>query len=271
MIPSRLFSNCPTWNSTDAASLSAGVPSPTALTRSVRVAYDRTSSARLRSSSSTSEAETDDVVSTRERTSSRTARSASVMLDSVKRISGARQPTRNSTTDRSRWGRRLRPVITSIERSIGGDIVRLKLHHPSVVRSYHQEMARILIVDDDPDIVKMVVRRLQHANHKAHGVTTRPEAIAFVAEQGSPDVVVLDVDMPDGSGLELLGMLREQTGSDDLPAIFLSSRMRPEDIAAGRELDAVYLTKPFVGNALLSAVENVLDAHAKRHASDDDW
>lgn len=132
-------------------------------------------------------------------------------------------------------------------------------------------MARILVVDDDPDIVKMVVRRLQHANHKAHGVGTRSEATDFVADKGTPDVVVLDVDMPDGSGLELLAMIREQSGSADLPAIFLSSRMRPEDIAAGRELDAVYLTKPFVGNALLAAVDKVLDAHAKRHAADDDW
>lgn len=133
-------------------------------------------------------------------------------------------------------------------------------------------MARILVVDDDPDIVKMVVRRLQQANHKAHGVGSRAEAIAFVSEKGTPDVVVLDVDMPDGSGLELLTMLRDQTGSADLPAIFLSGRMRPDDIAAGRELDAVYLTKPFVANALLTAVDKVLDVHAKRHAqADDEW
>ena len=134
-------------------------------------------------------------------------------------------------------------------------------------------MARILVVDDDPDILKMVIRRLQHANHKAHGVVTRNEATSFIAEKGAPDVVVLDVDMPDGSGLELLTVLREQTGSSDLPAIFLSSRMRPEDIAAGRDLDAVYLTKPFIGSALLGAIEKVLAAHAARHqaAVDDDW
>jgi len=133
-------------------------------------------------------------------------------------------------------------------------------------------MVRILVVDDDPDILKMVVRRLQHANHKAHGVVTRNEATAFITDRGAPDVVVLDVDMPDGSGLELLSVLRHQTGAPDLPAIFLSSKMRPEDIAAGRDLDAVYLTKPFIGNALLGAVEKVIAAHATRHqAAVDDW
>jgi len=132
-------------------------------------------------------------------------------------------------------------------------------------------VARILIVDDDPDIVKMIVRRLQHANHKAHGVSSGAEATSFVAEMGPPDVVVLDVDMPDVTGLELLSLLRHQTGTADLPAIFLSSRMRPDDIAAGRELDAVYLTKPFVGTALLGAIDKVLEAHEKRHTVTEEW
>ncbi|MEP7047306.1 MAG: response regulator [Ilumatobacteraceae bacterium] len=132
-------------------------------------------------------------------------------------------------------------------------------------------MARILVVDDDPDVVRLVVRRLQHANHKAHGVHNADDATAFVAERGTPDIVVLDVDMPNVDGLELLGRLREQTGSAELPAIFLSGRMRPDDIAAGRHLGAIYLTKPFVGNALLSAIDGIVEAEQRRTADPNEW
>lgn len=136
---------------------------------------------------------------------------------------------------------------------------------------YTPHVARILVVDDDPDVVKLVVRRLQHADHKAHGVHNAADASAFVAERGTPDIVVLDVDMPEIDGLELLAQLREQTGSPELPAIFLSGRMRPDDIAAGRDLGAIYLTKPFVANALLGAIDGIIEAEQRRTVAPDEW
>ena len=132
-------------------------------------------------------------------------------------------------------------------------------------------MARILVVDDDADIVRLVVRRLQNANHRVHGVQSAAEASALVAAKGTPDVVVLDVDMPEMDGLELLGQLREQSASPELPAIFLSGRMRPDDIAAGRELGATYLTKPFVANALIGAIDAILEEKQRREAASGEW
>ena len=131
--------------------------------------------------------------------------------------------------------------------------------------------ARILVVDDDPDVVQLVVRRLQNADHKVRGVHNAADALAFVTEKGTPDMVVLDVDMPDMDGLALLALLREQTGSPELPAIFLSGRMRPDDIAAGQALGATYLTKPFVGTALLKAVDAIIAAVHGPAAGDDVW
>ena len=133
-------------------------------------------------------------------------------------------------------------------------------------------MAKILVVDDSPDILNLVVRRLQRAGHKAQGAGNAAEACAFVGNNGTPDLVVLDVTMPDVDGFELLGLLREQTGVDDLPAIFLSARVEPEDIATGLALDAVYLTKPYVGSALLSKVDAILEAQeSKRSPVDQAW
>ena len=119
-------------------------------------------------------------------------------------------------------------------------------------------MARILVVDDDPDILSLVVQRLRHCGHVVQGVGEAETAVAFVVERGAPDLLILDVTMPGMDGLELLSRLRADTGVADLPAIFLSGRMRPADIEAGRALGARYLTKPYIANALIAAVDDEL-------------
>jgi CheY-like chemotaxis protein len=118
-------------------------------------------------------------------------------------------------------------------------------------------MSKLLVVDDDPDILALVQLRLQRAGHRVLGASAGAEALAIVAERGTPDLAVLDVSMPGMSGLELLTRLREQQGQD-VPAVFLSARVQPEDIQRGRSLGATYLTKPFVASALLNAVEREL-------------
>jgi CheY-like chemotaxis protein len=118
-------------------------------------------------------------------------------------------------------------------------------------------MSKLLVVDDDPDILALVQLRLQRAGHKVVGAASGAEALAIVAERGVPDLAVLDVSMPGMSGLELLSTLREQQAKD-LPAVFLSARVQPEDIERGRSLGATYLTKPFIASALLNAVERTL-------------
>lgn len=127
-------------------------------------------------------------------------------------------------------------------------------------------MAKVLVVDDDADLLALVGRRLRHAGHRVVEVGCGVDAEAVVRDKGVPDVLVLDVNMPDLNGLELLGRVRNQTGQADLPAVFLSGRVAAEDIAAGQALGAVYLTKPFVNSALLRAVEAVLSAQAQPKA-----
>lgn len=116
-------------------------------------------------------------------------------------------------------------------------------------------MSRILVVEDDEDVRDMVIFRLKQGGHHTRGVGSAQEALAAVAERGVPDAVVLDVGLPDISGLDLLTRLRECPGAASLPVIFLSGRVTEQDIAAGRALGATYLTKPFVASALLRAIE----------------
>jgi CheY-like chemotaxis protein len=116
-------------------------------------------------------------------------------------------------------------------------------------------MARILVVDDDPDILNLVAFRLKRHGHNVIAVDSSEDALRVVDERGAPDVAVLDVSMPAPDGFELLGLLRQRETCGELPAIFLSARVLPADIEAGRALGATYLTKPFVATALLNAID----------------
>ena len=119
-------------------------------------------------------------------------------------------------------------------------------------------MAKVLVVDDDPDVLNLVSFRLRKAQHKVIAVSGGLEALAVVVERGAPDVAVLDVMMPGLDGLTLLQRLRDLDGMEKLPAIFLSARVQPEDIEVGRALGATYLTKPFIATALLNAIDAAL-------------
>ncbi len=118
-------------------------------------------------------------------------------------------------------------------------------------------MARLLVVDDDPDILALVTARCRNAGHKVLTATSGQQALEVLGET-PPDVAILDVGLPMMTGFELLVELRKREGMTDLPAIFLSARVQQESIDAGRELGATYLTKPFVASALLTAIDRAL-------------
>ena len=125
-------------------------------------------------------------------------------------------------------------------------------------------MARLLVVDDDPDILALVSARCRAAGHKVLSATSGQNALEALGET-PPDVAILDVGLPMMTGFELLTELRKREGMDALPAIFLSARVQQESIDAGLALGATYLTKPFVASALLTAIERALPA------ADDGW
>lgn len=120
-------------------------------------------------------------------------------------------------------------------------------------------MARVLVVDDDPDILQLVEFQLRHHGHRVATAGSAEEAERLVDERGRPDVVVLDVMMPNVTGFDLLTSLRSREGWENLPAIFLSARALESDVERGRELSAAYLTKPFVASALLQAIEKAVE------------
>lgn len=121
-------------------------------------------------------------------------------------------------------------------------------------------MARLLVVEDDPDIRELVVARLQRARHAVVAADNAEAALDVVRDRGAPDVAILDVGLPGTDGMQLLQQIRDLVGNGQLPAVFLSARVQEEEIARGRGMGAVYLTKPFVASALISTVDRLVSA-----------
>jgi CheY-like chemotaxis protein len=122
---------------------------------------------------------------------------------------------------------------------------------------------RVLVVDDDPNVRDLISFRLRKAGHRVLAAESAAEALALVDRKGAPDVAVLDVTMPEMSGLELLPAMRSREGLENMPAVFLSGRVDHSDVEAGRALDAAYLTKPFSAVALVNAVARACEADAE--------
>lgn len=104
--------------------------------------------------------------------------------------------------------------------------------------------SRILVVDDDPEVAKSIEASLRK-HYKIFVVYSGVEAIKE-ARRHLPDLIVLDVIMPDMDGLETCRQLRIDPALADVPILFLTALGRPEDRVAGFRAGADdYLTKPF--------------------------
>ncbi len=104
------------------------------------------------------------------------------------------------------------------------------------------DAVRVLIVDDEGELVSALVERLNLRGFQAAGVTTGVEALAYLADT-SVDVVVLDVKMPGLGGLEVIRRIKEQRAN--LQVILLTGHGSAQDADRGMELGAYdYLMKP---------------------------
>jgi CheY-like chemotaxis protein len=122
------------------------------------------------------------------------------------------------------------------------------------------EQKQIIVVEDEPDTAEMfaeMMRLLGYQVFKSHGGT---RAISLIAEK-RPAAVVLDLMMPDLSGLDVLRFMRRDPRLDSIPVIIVSAKGLPSDIKRGLDAGAAfYLTKPVAFIDLKEAVEKALQA-----------
>lgn len=106
-------------------------------------------------------------------------------------------------------------------------------------------MGYILAVDDDADVLASVVEVLEEDGYTVKGASSGQAALDIIAHQ-LPDLVVLDIVMPEMDGLEVCRRLRADPFTAKLPIIFLTARGRAADIVQGLDTGGDdYLSKPF--------------------------
>jgi len=117
---------------------------------------------------------------------------------------------------------------------------------------------RILVVDDEPDIVALVVYHLAKAGYRVSSASSGPDALSL-AKRDRPALVVLDLMLPGMSGFDVLAKLREDEGTAGVAVLMLTARKEEPDRIRGLELGADdYLTKPFSPQELVLRVGAIL-------------
>ncbi len=116
----------------------------------------------------------------------------------------------------------------------------------------------VMIIEDEPDAAEMFAEMMRVNGFRVLKMFSSVPAIPMLAHE-KPDVVILDIMMPDISGLEVLRYMRREAELAEIPVIVVSAKSMPGDIKVGMDAGAsIYLTKPVGFLDLKQAVEQVL-------------
>jgi two-component system phosphate regulon response regulator PhoB len=117
---------------------------------------------------------------------------------------------------------------------------------------------RILVVDDEPDIIALVAYHLARSGYRVSTASTGTEALQAAREE-QPALVVLDLMLPELSGFQVLERLRADRAFAEIPVLMLTARRDEPDRVQGLSLGADdYLVKPFSPQELVLRVRNIL-------------
>ena len=117
---------------------------------------------------------------------------------------------------------------------------------------------RILVVDDEPDVLELVVYHLEKEAYRVDVADTGDKALKM-ARENLPSLLVLDLMLPGINGLEICRLLKRDPKTRDIPILMLTARAAEEDRIKGLELGAHdYVTKPFSPRELVLRIKNLL-------------
>ena len=118
---------------------------------------------------------------------------------------------------------------------------------------------KILIVDDERDIVKVLMIRLQRAGYEVVTAFDGAQGV-FMAHKEKPDLIILDIRMPAGNGFSVAQRLKRSTHTFTIPVIFLTGSPETNAEDKARALGArFYIKKPYDPEELLDAIKRALE------------
>jgi DNA-binding response OmpR family regulator len=126
-----------------------------------------------------------------------------------------------------------------------------------------EEMPKILIAEDEPDIRELVAFTLRFAGYEVVTASNGEEAVQ-VAVREMPDMALMDVRMPRMTGYDACRAMKANPELKDIPVVFLSAKGQESEIATGMEAGAEdYLLKPFAPDQLTARVRAILGRFGK--------
>src|SRR5688572_20591046 len=113
------------------------------------------------------------------------------------------------------------------------------------------EDKQIVVIDDTYSILKFLRISLEAMGAKFHGAATASGGLAL-CETGTPDLVILDLGLPDKEGFDILPRIKRLGKGHNIPVVVLTVRNEPEDRETALKLGAdAYVTKPFIMSDLM--------------------
>ena len=120
----------------------------------------------------------------------------------------------------------------------------------------NKKIQRILLVDDDPDYLDLLTRYCKNNGYICMSATSGAQALPFVSANPPPDLIVSDLDMPEGDGLALLAAVQEKAGPQPCPFILITGNAVPGTRTKALADGAfAMLEKPFRPKALLELIQ----------------
>jgi len=124
-------------------------------------------------------------------------------------------------------------------------------------------MSRIFVVDDEPDVIELLRTILEAEGFEVEAATDGRSALPRIVDR-PPDLLLLDLMMPDMDGFELLKLVRQDPRGRDVRVLILSARTAPQDQLESLQLGAnAYVFKPFSPRDLVRQVRSLLPSHGE--------
>ena len=147
--------------------------------------------------------------------------------------------------------------LSSLKRT--GYFVRIARKRASVRAPAQGQVLTAVVVEDDPQLAKFVRSYLSFEGFKVRTAGNRAEVLAEFKKRPVPDLVLLDVMLPDVDGFDILINLRRTAAFTQVPIIMLTGKTTREAVLKGLNCGADgYITKPFEPEALMAAVQTVM-------------
>ncbi len=156
-----------------------------------------------------------------------------------------------------RTGREAEQGIASLKAQ--GYYVRIARRRAPPRPAAETRQPTLLVVDDDLDLLKLLRTYFRLEGFATRTATRRAEIMAALREAPLPDLVLLDVHLPDANGFEVLARMRQHPVLKAMPVILLTAEATREGVLKGLQAGADgYITKPFEPEQLVAAVREVL-------------